>query len=209
MDTVTDTISSTATSSVDVVKKTSSDVIQFKFYKNPIFLSFMVYCIFLFVSYAYLDDKIKNSYVFSNKFRDSSNDIHFTEIIKYPYDFKSVPSIIKIIFTSPLILYVVFFSILFSNFVDIKGSQYSSYFYSVMFSYFFLLILFSIHVLLIKYLVKPQTIKIESELNRDDGKDREKTYEAFYRTQWVFLAFLSPIFVTIMVYFMRKINNYS
>jgi len=203
MNDVTNSISSTAQSSIDVVKQTSTDVIQFQFYKNPLFLLFVSYCVFIFISYAYMSNDTKNKYVFSDKFRDKDNNIYLGEILKYPYSFDSVPSIIKVIFTGPIILYVILFSILFSQFIDIKGSPYKPYFYSLMFSYLCLMILFSIHVFIVKYIVNPETVTIESSIYRKE--DDKKTYESFYRTQWVLLGFLSPIYVMLLVYIFRKI----
>jgi hypothetical protein len=193
------------------VSNTSSNsenkIIQYSFYKNPIFILFSVYTLFIFFSYAYMNDKIKNSYVFSNKFRDSNNNIYFSEILTYPYNLETVPSIIKVLFGSPIILYVVFFSLLFNQFVDINNDKNLPYYYSIMFSYLYLLILFIIHLIVIKYIVGPKDINITSDLKRIDGKDNEKTYESLYRTQWVILIFLSPIFVTVLIFLERLLNN--
>ena len=76
-----------------------------------------------------------------------------------------------------------------------------------MFSYLYLLILFIIHLIVIKYIVGPKDINITSDLKRIDGKDNEKTYESLYRTQWVILIFLSPIFVTVLIFLERLLNN--
>ena len=50
---VTSTVTSSAQTSANVVKKASSDVIQLQFYKNPVFIAFTIYTISLFSYYAF------------------------------------------------------------------------------------------------------------------------------------------------------------
>lgn len=204
INTVTTTVSSTAQTSVSVAKKASSDVIQLQFYKNPVFITFTIYCLFIFGYYSNMSESTKNNYVFTDKFRHNGQ-IYWKYIVTYPYDpSKSTTSLVISLLTPPIILYLVFFSTLVPYFVNIKLVNYQSYFYALMFSYLILLILFTLHVIIFKYIINPSSVDVELTLG-DKTKQVEKTYESFYRTQWTLLIFLSPIYVCILTYIMRKL----
>jgi len=204
--TVTNTVTSTASTSVDVAKKAGSDVIQLQFYKNPVFIVFVIYCITIFGTYFNMSSSTKNSYVFSNKFRDKDGKIYWKYILSYPYDMSaSTSSMIYSMFTPPIVWYLFFFTVFFSSFIDIRQTYYQAYFYSIMISYFIMLVLFSIHLIIFNFILHPRNTKVELAIG-DTTKPAEKTYSAFYRTQWLLLAFLSPIYVCIVVYIMRKLK---
>jgi len=203
--TVTNTVTSTASTSVDIAKKTGSDVIQLQFYKSPVFIAFILYTIFIFSSYASMPEDVKNKYVFADKFRDRGGIIYWKYLLTYPYDSsKSIYSLIYSIITPPIIWYLFFFTILVSSFININLPEYRAYFYSVMFSFLILMILFTIHVIIFNFIIKPQNTKVEVVLG--DQTKSVKSYESFYRAQWVLLTFLSPIYVCIVVYIMRKLK---
>jgi len=204
MNDVKNTVGTTANNSITVVKAATNDVIQFQFYKNPIFITFLLYTLFIFGTYAYMSDSVKNSYVFSNKFRDKSGHIYWKYILTYPSDIsKSTGSLIYSMVTPPIMWYLVIFTTIFSNVIDISQVPHQAYFYSVMFSYLSLLILFTIHMIIFNFIISPQKTTIE--LSIGDQSKVTKSYEAFYRTQWILLFTLSPIYVCIIVYSMRKL----
>lgn len=192
--------------SVNIASGTTNDIKKFDFYKNPVFIVFFLYTLFIATSYLNMDKSTKNKYVFSDKFRDSSNTIHWLNIISYPYDFsKSTMNKLKIIFTSPLTLYLLFILPIILNIIEPSHKTYKVYFYTVMFSYLMLMILFTIHFIIFKIRFGLSPIKIELHILPKDKV--KKTYEAIYRTQWVLLFFLSPILITICVYIDRLLNR--
>ena len=153
-----------------------------------------------------MDSSIKNSYVYSDKFRDSSGDIHWLDIISYPYDSnKSFTNKLKIIFSSPIIIYVLLGTLLIINIIDPLQSRNKAYFYTIMFSLLIILILFVIHMIIFNFIVDPTNVNIELRLG-DKGKVK-KTYEAFYRTQWLLLLVFSPIYMACIVYAVRKLDS--
>ena len=68
MEDVTNTVSETASSGVNVVKGATDDIIQLQFYKNPVFIVFVLYIVIIFGSYFAMNNAMKNRFVFSNKF---------------------------------------------------------------------------------------------------------------------------------------------
>ena len=80
-----------------------------------------------------------------------------------------------------------------------------AYFYMIMFSLLLLLILFTIHILIFNFIISPKDQDIELRLG--DQTKQNKSYESFYRTQWVLLFTLSPIYVCIMLYIIRKLSS--
>jgi len=198
------TVGSTAGKSFDVAKKTGTDIIQLKFYKNPVFIAFTIYTIFIVSSYSSMSEDTKNRYVFANKFRQKNGDIFWKYLLTYPYDpSKSVSSMVYSIITPPIMWYLFFFTIFFSYIIDIYQVNYKAYFYSIMTSYMFLLIIFTIHMIIFNFIVKPKDVDLEIVLG--DQTKVDKSYESFYRAQWVLLFMLSPIYVCIVVYIMKKI----
>ena len=200
-----DGVQTVSENSVTIASGTTKDIKQFKFYKNPVFIVFFLYTFFIVTSYLNMSNSTKNKYVFSDKFRDSSNTIHWLNIISYPYDFsKSTMNKLKIIFTSPLIVYLLIILPIILNVIDPTHKPYKVYFYTMMFSYLTLMILFTIHIIIFKFIINPEKVNIELRMLSNDKV--KKTYESFYRTQWVLLFFLSPIIVSICIYISRKLN---
>jgi hypothetical protein len=182
----------------------TTDIIQVQFYKNPVFLVFFMYSMFMFITYASMSDDTKNSYVFNDKFRNDMG-IRWKDMITYPYDTsKSVSSFLAGYFIAPIVWYVLVYSSLVTSFVDVsQAKSYQAYFYSVMFSYLVLVILFTIHVIIFNFVDHPKQSDIELDIGDPDMVD--VSYEGFYRTQWILLLFLSPIFVSLVVYVLRRI----
>jgi hypothetical protein len=206
MDHVTNTVSSTTQNTTAVAKGAVSDVLQFKFYKNPVFIGFTLYCIVIFGTYMNMSESTKNSYVFADKFRDKDGHVSWKYLVTYPHDpSKSTSSLVYSMLTPPIMWYLFFFTVFFSNFIDITQVNYQAYFYSTMFSYILLFILFSLHLVIFNYVIKPKNTEIEVAIG--DKTKVTKSYEAFYRSQWVLLFTLSPIYVCILVYIMRKVSN--
>jgi len=200
MEDVTNTVSETASSGVNVVKGATDDIIQLQFYKNPVFIVFVLYIVIIFGSYYAMNNTMKNRYVFSNKFRDDANDIHWFDIISYPHSFG-----MKGALGSPIILYILLGTLLTVNMIDPLQKRNQAYFYSVMFSFLFILVMFVIHVIVFHFIIDPKKVKIDLTLGDQDKV--EKTYESFYRTQWLLLVVFSPIIISCIVYAIRKLDN--
>jgi hypothetical protein len=206
MDNVTNAVTDTASTSVEVVKGATSDVIQFKFYKNPIFIVLSLYVILIFGTYFNMNDDTKNSYVFADKFRDEVGHIYWMDILTYPYNpAKSTSSLIYSFVTSPILWYLLLFTGIFQDFIDIKQVPHQAYFYPIMFSYLILLILFTIHMVIFNFIIDPKNTDVELRLG--DQNKVDKSYNAFYRTPWILLFTLSPIYVCIVVYIIRKLSK--
>ena len=73
MEDVTNAVSNTAANTASVAKGITDDVIQLKFYKNPVFISFSIYILIIFGFYFNMNNNVKNSYIFSDKFRSETN----------------------------------------------------------------------------------------------------------------------------------------
>ena len=204
MEDVTNTVSNTAANTASVAKGITDDVIQLKFYKNPVFISFSIYILIIFGFYFNMNNNVKNSYIFSDKFRSETNDISWKNILYYPYDpSSSTSSLIKVILTPPIMWYLVIFTLFFTSIVDPSQASRQAYFYAIMSSYLVLLILFALHIGIFNFIVKPITVDVELNLEGNGIK----TYESFYRTQWVLLTFLSPIYVFCLMYAFRKLGG--
>jgi hypothetical protein len=186
---------------MDVSKTNSS----FKFYKNPVFILVSVYTLVISILYYSLPDYTKNSYVFNNIFRDETG-IYWKYIITYPYDYEKHKGLGKLnILKSPIILYLIFSILLLLPLIepDTRKSN-QAFFYSIMFSYFILGILFIIHWFILSYISNPEDVDIEIPLG--DIDEIKKTYSTFYRTQWVLLGWLAPIYTAGLVYVYRYTN---
>tara|TARA_Y100000389_G_scaffold173447_1_gene182641 strand:- start:275 stop:880 length:606 start_codon:yes stop_codon:yes gene_type:complete len=200
MEQVTNTVSDTASNSVNVAKGVKDDIIQLQFYKNPIFIVFTLYIFVIFGIYFNMDNNMKNSYIFTDKFRDSSHDIHWMDIISYPYKFGG-----KGVLFSPIMIYLLVGIFLIVNIIDPLQSRNQAYFYSVMFSFLVIMVIFVFHMIIFHYIINPENVQIELRLGDQD--EIKKTYAAFYRTQWVLLFTLSPIIISCIVYIIRKLDT--
>ena len=199
MEQVTNQVSETAQNTVNVAKGAKNDIIQLQFYKNPVFIVFAIYIITIFGIYFNMTNVTKNNYVFSNKFRDSANDIHWLDMLFYPYGLGLMG-----ILSSPIMLYLLLGIFLTVNIIDPLQTSNQAYFYSVMFSFLVILVLFVIHMLIFHYIINPENVEIEVTLGDQDKI--KKTYEDFYRTQWLLLIVFSPIIITTIVYAIRKLD---
>jgi amino acid transporter len=202
MEQVTNQVSETAQNTVNVATGAKNDIIQLQFYKNPVFIVSAIYMITVFGIYFNMNEGTKNTYIFSNKFRDSAGDIHWLDIITYPYSLG-----LKSIFYSPIMLYLFLGIYLIVNIIDPLQTSNQSYFYSVMFSFLVILVLFVIHMIIFHYIINPENVKVELTLG--DPDKIKKTYEDFYRTQWLLLIVFSPIIITTVVYAIRKMDKSS
>lgn len=205
MNIVSDNIKSGTSTMVSTVKNVSGDisnVTDIKFYKNPVLYLFSGYILFLVVSYMIMSKSVINNYVYSNKFRDENGNIKWLDILIYPHGINSVSDIIKTIFTGPIILYVFIFTIIYPSLIQIKPGV-STYFYLAMVNYFILTMIFMVHVFIINKIISIESIKISSDMDTD----KVRTYGSIYRTQWVLLLFLSPIYAFIILYINKKTSN--
>jgi len=154
-----------------------------------------------------MSDATKNSYVYSNKFRDGAGDIHWLDIISYPHDFDGpLSSKLKTVLFSPIMLYLLLGILLTVNVIDPLQNRNQAYFYSVMFSALFILVMFVIHIIIFHFIIDPKDTKVELKLGDSNEK---KSYEAFYRTQWLLLVVFSPIIISCVVYATRKLGRAS
>tara|TARA_B100000424_G_C22874770_1_gene465767 strand:+ start:307 stop:921 length:615 start_codon:yes stop_codon:yes gene_type:complete len=202
-----DEVKDTAQGTMDVAGGVKDDIIQLNFYKNPIFIIFMLYVVFIFGIYFNMSNIIKNNYVFNGLFRDDAGDIHWIDLISYPYDFsESLSNKVKILVTSPIMLYLLIGLYLIINIIDPLQKRNQAYFYSIMFSYLLILVLFTIHIIIFNFVIDPKDTQVELRLGDPDSK---KTYSLFYRTQWLLLIVFSPIIITTLVYAIRKLDKSS
>jgi hypothetical protein len=190
-----------------IEQDTGDDIKEYGFYKDPVFICITLYTLFIFITYINMGETVKRSYVFNNKFRDRYGKIYWNYILTYPYNpYKSTGSLIMSAISPPIIWYLTTFTILIQFFIDLNQVQYQAYFYSLMFSYLLLMILFSIHIIVFNLILQPQFTNVELQLDGDEDSDK-KTYKGFYRTQWILLLFLSPIYVCFIVYIFRLLNS--
>ena len=205
MDEVGNALSDTSSGTYNVAKGFISDVKRLQFYKNPVFIGFIIYIIVITGIYNVMDDATIDDYIFSNKFRDTSKDINWTNILYYPYDPSlSTASLIKVLTTTPIIWYIVLFTAFFTTMIDPLQEAKKTYFYAVMGSWLVILLLLTIHVMVFNFVIKPQDASIELRL---DNPDNKKSYIEFYRTQWFLLIALSPMYVIILLYSIRKLGK--
>jgi hypothetical protein len=146
-----------------------SPIIELTFYKNPVFICITLYTLFIIVTYMNMNETVKNSYVFGDKFRNENGDI---------------------------------FHLFTPSFFNLNAVTNMSYFRITMFSYLLGLVTFVFHIILFGLIFKLDKEEIESIMDNSPHKDR---YKNVYRVQWIFLLFLSPIYVCIFVYLMSKI----
>ena len=196
-DNITSNVSNTA-------KGLFSDIKLLQFYKNPVFIGFCIYIILVIVVYSSMNEITKVDYVFSNKFRNEG-DILWSKILYYPYDpSSSTASLIKVLVTPPIMWYLVIYTLFFTTIIDTSKDSRKTYFYAIMASWLVILLLISLHVLIFNFLIKPETVTIELPLDKQKNK---QTYIEFYRTQWLLLFVLSPIYVIFVLYIARKLGK--
>lgn len=156
--------------------------------------------------YSGFGEANKNNYVFSNKFRSNQGDINWSSILFFPYDpSSSTLSIIKVLTTPPIMWYLFIFSVFFTTMIDSSQESRQTYFYAVLASWLVILILFAIHSLIFNFIIKPEGVNVELQVSTDVAVT--KTYIEFYRTQWLLLVTLSPIYVIILLYSIRKLGR--
>jgi len=199
-------MSKTIDGSADLANGT---IAELTFYKNPVFLSLVLYVVIIFNTYLYMSESTKNSFVFGNKFRNSNGDINWVDMYTYPYDSsKNTVSSIYGVAKNPITWYFIVFSLLCSSFINMKLVNYQVYFHSIMFSYLIFLLLMLIHILLYNYVPGLEPNNVDIELSIGDQRKIKggiHSYRNFYRTQWLLLFYLSPIYVCVYVYIMRKL----
>lgn len=180
-----------------------SPIIELTFYKNPVFICITLYTLFIIVTYMNMNETVKNSYVFGDKFRNENGDISWTDLYLYPYDYrKSTLSVIYGFLKAPFTWYAILFHLFTPAFFNLNAVTNMSYFRITMFSYLLGLVAFVFHIILFGLIWKLDKVDLESKRDNSPHKDR---YKNLYRVQWIFLLFLSPIYVCIFVYLMSKI----
>jgi len=182
----------------DIGQSIATDLSSVAFYKSPIFYLFITYVAILVAMNQFMSGSFKRNYVFSGKFMNDEGDILWGKIMVYPHGFSTVPNIIKSIFTGPISLYLIIFTVFLASFVTMTTQSYSPYFYGLMFNYLILFLLFLIHSIIGNRVMDPSTIQ--------NAYDTDvKTYGGLYRTQWYLLLWLSPIYSFILTYISRKL----
>ena len=183
---------------------TSSPIIQVTFYKNPVVILLSIYILVIILTYMNMSESVKNTYVFGDKFRNQNGDIYWRDLYLYPYDYrKSTLSFIYGFFKSPFTWYLIGFHLLAPGFMNFNTITNTTYIRTILFSYFLLLLILAIHIILYGYIMDPELRDVESKLGDTQKIKRIKSYRNFYRVPWIFLLFLSPIYVCIFVYLMK------
>ena len=200
MNNVTQPIQAGVSGVVNTVKSVGDDVVSVKFYKSPALYVFLTYVIILTVYYNSLSKVYKEKGLFGSKFMNNDS-LNVYALLTYPYGFKTVPNIIKTILGTPISLYLIFFTVLFPSLMKVEKTGSSPFYYSVMVSYAIMLLLFLLHVAVVRLLIKPKNIEVSDEFGK-----KQDTYNKLYRTQWLLLFFLSPIYSFIIVYLARKLG---
>ena len=77
----------------------SQEVVKPTFYKNPVFITWLLYAVFIMIYYFYMNDATKNSYVFADTYRDETNDIHWLDIVTLDQNITSIPKLLELIFS--------------------------------------------------------------------------------------------------------------
>tara|TARA_B110001469_G_C9490850_1_gene245635 strand:- start:143 stop:730 length:588 start_codon:yes stop_codon:yes gene_type:complete len=186
----------------NIVKGVSSDITNIKFYKSPVFYTCIIYISILSLMYINMENSTKNNYIFSNKFRDDQGNVSWIDIFIYPYGVSTVPNIIKSLFTGPILLYLLLFTTFFTSAMNINSGNVQPFFYAVMISYFVLFVIFMIHVFMVNYVIGSKNVNIPSNMK----KDKNVTYGSLYRTQWILLLFISPLYAFTILYITRKLS---
>ena len=101
------------------------EIVQFTFYKNPVFVTWLLYAVFIMISYLYMNDATKNSYVFANTYRDETNDIHWLDIATLDQSITTVPKLLELVF-SPFVLYSLVAFILINTVIKPHEGKYLS-----------------------------------------------------------------------------------
>ena len=193
----------------------TQEVVNLSFYKNPIFIIYIIYVSTIMISYLYMDDGTKNSYIFDDTYRDELGDIHWTDILTLDRDIHTVPDMLEL-FLSPFVLYTVVSSTLILTVVKAHEGSYQPYFYLFMMNIGILLLLFIIHYVSYK-VFKGESVKREpsewenTDISPPPGQTADKlkikkdkrSYASTFRTQWILLVFLTPVISPIILYLIR------
>ena len=148
-----------------------------------------------------MSNTTKNSYLFNDKFRDDLGSIHWLHILTYPYEFQySVNYMVLFILRTPIIWYSLIYTLLAPNIINQKSQQ--AYFYMLMFSYFIIFMIFFIHYIIFNFISTPEDTTVEIKISNEHIN---RSYDGFYRTQWILLFWLSPIYVCLLLYIIRNI----
>jgi hypothetical protein len=186
-----------------VVIKPPRRYLKAVFYKNPVFLTLISYIIFIFLIYLNMSETTKKSYIFNDKFRDDLGTIHWLHILTYPYEFQySVNYMILFVLRTPIIWYSLIYTLLAPAIINTRQKSQQAYFYMLMFSYLVIFMIFFIHYIIFNFISKPKDTTIEIKISNEPIN---LSYDGFYRTQWILILWLSPIYVCLLLYIIRNI----
>ena len=196
-DIVNNVVDKATTTPTNVVSGITNDLIGTKFYKSPVFYSWVIYTCLLLGIYLSMHGHLK-SYLFGN-----NTSLDLIDLYTFPYGIKKPENIIKNIVSNPIILFGFIFTILYPSILDIHKPGNQVYYYAAMMAILCVIILFIIHVAVVKYIIKTETIEIPSEF--DVTQRQGNSYSTIYKGHWVCLFAFSPLYAFFMVYLSRKL----
>ena len=196
-DIVNNVVDKVTSAPTNMVSGITSDVTGTKFYKSPVFYTWVIYVGVLIGIYVSMHGHLK-TYFFGN-----NTDLSFIDLYTYPYGIKEPQNIIKTVVSNPIILFGTIFTLLYPSLMNVNKPGSQPFYYAAMMAIIMVIILFMIHVAVFKFIVKPETIEIPSEFAVK--KRTGNTYADLYKGHWVSLFSFSPIYAFVMVYLARKL----
>ena len=196
-DIVNNVVDKVTSAPTNVVSGITSDVTGTKFYKSPVFYTWVIYVGVLIGIYVSMHDHLK-SFLFGN-----NTDLSFTDLYIYPYGIREPQNIIKTVVSNPIILFGTLFTLFYPSLMDVNKPGSQPFYYAAMMAIIMVIILFMIHVAVFKFVVKPETIEIPSEFAVK--KRTGNTYADIFKSHWVSLFVFSPIYAFVLIYLARKL----
>ena len=195
-DIVNNVVDKVTSAPTNIVSGITSDVTGTKFYKSPVFYSWVIYVGVLIGIYVSMRGHLK-TFFFGN-----NTDLSFTDLYIYPYGIREPQNIIKTVVSNPIILFVTIFTLFYPSLMNVNKPGSQPFYYAAMIAIIMVVILLMIHVAVFKFIVKPETIEIPSEFAVK--KRKGNTYADLYKGHWVSLFAFSPIYAFVLIYLARK-----
>lgn len=196
-DIVNNVVDKVVSAPTNVVSGIKTDLSGTKFYKSPVFYTWVIYVGVLIGIYISMRGHLK-TYFFGN-----NTDLSFIDLYIYPYGIREPPNFIKTFISNPIILFATIFTLFYPSLMDVNKPGSQPFYYAAMIAIIMVIFLFIIHVAIVRFIVKPETIEIPSEFAVK--KRKGNTYAQIYKGHWVSLFAFSPIYAFIMVYLARKL----
>lgn len=174
------------------------------FYKNTALYAIVFYSIGLYTYFFSYGESIRKKGIIGDKFINQNNQIDIGKIVSFPHGYSTVPDIFKSIFTTPIGLYILLFSIFYPTFMGNDKGDSLTYFYALGSSYLIMLLLYLSHVFITRKLVGTDNITIADEFKTSKAKQDKYTYSDLYKTQWNILFYVSPVYVFSFIFFVRQ-----